>query len=107
MKSNNNNVVGLKIRKVSFWLMVFLNLTGGISAFVFYYTDSPKLVHVGDKINQTGVDALIQMERDTVLQLAPAISVILIVNSILIFLLLRELKLNADKHKSVRAEDNL
>jgi hypothetical protein len=84
-----------------------LDFALGISAFVFYRANSPKLVHVGESLNQAGIDALIQVERDAVLRIAPSISILLILNSVFIFLLLRELRLNANKQKSVRAGDNL
>jgi hypothetical protein len=107
MKKNSNSVIRGKIITACFWWAIFLDLALGIKAFVFFYSNYPKLIHVGQKVNQTGIDALIQIERDTVLRIAPSISIILVLNSFFIFLLLRELKLNADKQKTVRAGDNL
>jgi uncharacterized membrane protein len=63
----------------------------GIYALICYDSISSELVHVGDKLNQAGVDALIRMEKDFTL-LCFSISMVLICNSVLIFLLISQIK---------------
>jgi hypothetical protein len=107
MKSDNNGATRKIFVMGLAWLLLLGDLTVGILGFILYCHISPILAQHGDKPNQAGIDALIEMVRTTVLQIFPAISIILICNAVLIFLLLRELKLNADKQKTVRAGDNL
>ena len=72
----------IKVMDIIFLSAALLNFVFGIHAFVTYCHIWPKLLHVGDKLNQTGVDALIRMEKDFAL-VALGISIALIVNSIM------------------------
>jgi hypothetical protein len=71
-----------KIVNVVFLFCAILNFAFGVHAFIIYRHITSKLVQVGEKLNQTGVDALEQMEKDFTLAIL-GISMVLIGNSIL------------------------
>jgi len=106
MKKNGATTSERKIKMtiIAALLVLLVDIASVIMAARFFYIVFPKLLHVGDKLNQIGVNALIGFERDTVLLMVPAFSLMLFANLGLIFLLQRELKLNTNKSKSVRAE---
>ena len=107
MKNNSAPSREGKIKRViiAALLVMLVDIASVVIATCFFLHCFPELLHVGDKLNQIGIDALIRMERDTVLFMVPAFSMMLISNLGLMFLLLMELKLNTDKRKQVRAGD--
>jgi hypothetical protein len=55
----------IKMFGIIFLVCALLDFAFGIYALICFFVVSSKLVYVGDKLNQTGVDALIRMEKDS------------------------------------------
>ncbi|HVU07164.1 MAG TPA: hypothetical protein VHG89_01325 [Verrucomicrobiae bacterium] len=72
----------IKVANVVFLFCAALNLAFGVHAFIIYRHVTSELVQVGEKLNQTGVNALEQMEKDFTVAIL-AISIVLIGNAIL------------------------
>jgi preprotein translocase subunit SecY len=75
-----------------------------IISLIFFIRNSFILPHHGDKINQAGIDALLNIARIFVLLCAPLASIFLFYISIVMWLYFK--KCNSDSGQSVKDEDN-